>query len=71
MESLSDQLYLSMQWSLDVKDSSIANAGKGVFLKGHVRPGTFLVCFNLSSSPFFMFRLFFLELFIFVNILLM
>lgn len=35
---------MSMQWSLDIKDSSIANSGKGVFLKGHVRPGTFLVC---------------------------
>ena len=44
MDSISNLLYMSMQWSLDVKDSSIAKSGKGVFLKGHVRPGTFLVC---------------------------
>ena len=42
-KSVTDALYLSMKWCLNVQPSSIPNAGNGVFLKGHIRPGTFLV----------------------------
>lgn len=42
-KSVTDALYLSMKWCLTVQPSSIPNAGNGVFLKGHIRPGTFLV----------------------------
>lgn len=42
-KSVTDALYLSMKWCLSVQPSSIPNAGNGVFLKGHIRPGTFLV----------------------------
>ena len=34
---------MSMKWCLNVQPSSIPNSGNGVFLKGHVRPGSLLV----------------------------
>ena len=48
-KSVTDALYLSMKWCLTVQPSSIPNAGNGVFLKGHIRPGTFLVSLKLNT----------------------
>jgi len=41
---------MSMKWCLNVQPSSIPNSGNGVFLKGHVRPGSFLVGLILRGN---------------------
>ena len=56
----SEKLLQSMKWSLSVKPSSVPQAGnvaavmrsnlQGVFLTGHIRPGTFLVALTPLSD---------------------